>query len=236
MGFANYPYLTRDEFTEVCHELDRQYCQATLGPLRRRWKLRLCTALDTIFSPDGGYITYLQIIRPLEGSLDHDDLSLDLDKFSFGEKDNSYDNLTSADKDMLDAEEDDEAALVAPKTTPDFGHVVYEIHLHPTYRVPCLWFSLKSLPLDEPSFDIDTVFRRLVPDAYKDGLRRQGSVGGISADHHPMTGVPTFFLHPCLVGENMLQFSCSKKDYLMVWLGLTGNCVGLNVPKEMAMQ
>jgi ubiquitin-like-conjugating enzyme ATG10 len=54
--------------------------------------------------------------------------------------------------------------------------------------------------------------------------------------HHPMTGVPTFFLHPCLVGENMLQFSCSKKDYLMVWLGLTGNCVGLSVPKEMAMQ
>lgn len=115
MGFANYPSLTRDEFTEVCHELDRRYCQATLGPLRRRWKLRLCTALDTIFSPDGGYITYLQIIRPLEGSLDHDDLSLDLDKFSFGERDNSYDNLTSADKDMLDAEEDDEVGNLFQK-------------------------------------------------------------------------------------------------------------------------
>lgn len=135
---------------------------------------------------------------------------------------------------------------------------MYEIHLHPTYRVPCLWFTLKGLPLEEPSFNIDTVFRRLVPDAYKDGLRRQGAVGGISADvgplprsfsslkcsclihvmtqHHPMTGVPTFFLHPCLVGENMLQFSCSKEDYLMIWLGLTGSCVGLHVPKEMAIQ
>lgn len=76
----------------------------------------------------------------------------------------------------------EQAALVATKTSPDFGHVVYEIHLHPTYRVPCLWFTLKGLPLDEPAFNIDTVFRRLVPEAYKDGLRRQGSVGGISAD------------------------------------------------------
>ncbi|KAH8179773.1 autophagocytosis associated protein, active-site domain-containing protein [Sarocladium implicatum] len=236
MGFDNYPSLTRDEFTEVCHELDRRYCQATLGPVRRLWKLRLCTALDTIFSPDGGYITYLQIIRPLDGTLDHDDLSLDLDKFTFGDDSSTKDHLMMNDKDMMDAEEDDEAAVIKRRAVPDFGHVVYEIHLHPTYRVPCLWFTLKSLPLDEPEFNIDTVFRRLVPDAYKDGLRRQGAVGGISADHHPMTGVPTFFLHPCLVGENMLQFSCSKEDYLMVWLGLTGSCVGLHVPKEMAIQ
>ena len=108
MGFQNYPSLTRDEFSEVCHELDRRYCQATLGPVRRLWKLRLCTALDTIFSPDGGYITYLQIIRPLEGSLDHEDLSLDLDKFTFGYADDANSSLTGDDKDMMDAEEEDE--------------------------------------------------------------------------------------------------------------------------------
>lgn len=77
------------------------------------------------------------------------------------------------------------------KSAPDFGHVVYEIHLHPTYRVPCLWFTLKGLPLDEPVFNIETVFRRLVPDAYKDGLRRQGSVGGISADVSPSSSHAT---------------------------------------------
>jgi ubiquitin-like-conjugating enzyme ATG10 len=60
--------------------------------------------------------------------------------------------------------------------------VTYEIHLHPTYRVPCLWFSLHGLPFDEVAFNIDTVFRRLVPDEYKDGLRKLGGVGGISAD------------------------------------------------------
>lgn len=65
---------------------------------------------------------------------------------------------------------------------PDFGCVTYEIHLHPTYRAPCLWFSLHGLPVDEPAFNIDTVFRRLVPDQYKDGLRKVGSIGGISVD------------------------------------------------------
>lgn len=62
------------------------------------------------------------------------------------------------------------------------GFVTYEIHLHPTYRVPCLWFSLHDLPFDEPTFNIDTVFRRLVPDEYKEGLRGLGGIGGISAD------------------------------------------------------
>lgn len=65
---------------------------------------------------------------------------------------------------------------------PDFGYVTYEIHLHPTYRVPCLWFSLHGLPIDEPAFNIDTVFRRLVPEQYKHGLRKLGGIGGISAD------------------------------------------------------
>lgn len=60
--------------------------------------------------------------------------------------------------------------------------VEYEIHLHPTYRVPCLWFNLRNLPADEPAFNIDTVLRRLVPDEYKAGLRALGNVGGISAD------------------------------------------------------
>lgn len=75
-----------------------------------------------------------------------------------------------------------QAAIVKPQSRPDVGLVEYEIHLHPTYRVPCLWFTLRNLPPDEPAFNIDTVFRRLVPDEYKAGLRALGAVGGISAD------------------------------------------------------
>ena len=56
------------------------------------------------------------------------------------------------------------------------------MHYHPTYRAPCLWFSLHNLPVDEPAFDLDTVFCRLVPDQYKSGLRSAGAGAGISAD------------------------------------------------------
>ena len=73
-------------------------------------------------------------------------------------------------------------AALPSKPSSHFGRVIYEIHLHPTYQVPCLWFSLHDLPVDEPSLTLDTVFRRLVPDQYKDGLRNAGAVGGISAD------------------------------------------------------
>lgn len=135
-------------------------------------------------------------------------------------------------------------------------HVAYEIYLHPTYRVPCLWFTLHNLPADEAAFSIDTVFRRLVPDEYKDGLRGLGGIGGISADvsltfspwqsnrarltalaqHHPVTGVPAFFVHPCLIGDALSRFECSRENYLIIWLGLVGGCVGLWVPKEMVVQ
>ncbi|KAG6020220.1 E2-like conjugating enzyme atg10 [Claviceps citrina] len=228
----DYPFLSPEEFAEACHHLDSRYCRATLGPLRRRWKLRVRTALDTSFSVDGGYSTYVQIIRtPLET---RDDLDLDLTKFSISGP-QVEDSVPPEDGEMVDAEESDKAAIVTI-SSHDTAFVAYEIHLHPTYRVPCLWFSIHGLPKDEPALHIDTAFRRLVPDEYKEGLRGMGGIGGISADHHPLTGLPSFFVHPCLLGDAMSNFSCNSKNYLMVWLGLVGGCVGLWVPKEMAIQ
>jgi len=80
--FRDYPFLTAEEFTEICHHLDRRYRQATLGPLRRRWQLNVCTALDTSFASEAEYTTYVQIIRPLDGELDDSDLSTCLNAFS----------------------------------------------------------------------------------------------------------------------------------------------------------
>lgn len=81
----NYPHLTPSEFAEAAHHLDRRYSQATLGPLRRQWKLRVRSALNTHFvSPsDPEYSTFIQITRPLEVNLDDDGLSEFLDTLSF---------------------------------------------------------------------------------------------------------------------------------------------------------
>jgi ubiquitin-like-conjugating enzyme ATG10 len=60
-------------------------------------------------------------------------------------------------------------------------YVTYEIHLHPTYSMPTLWFTLHDLPMGEPTFDLDSVYRYLVPAEYKSRLRAVGVTGGISA-------------------------------------------------------
>jgi ubiquitin-like-conjugating enzyme ATG10 len=58
---------------------------------------------------------------------------------------------------------------------------MYEIHLHPTYQVPALWFTLHDLPNGERGFDLEAVYRYLVPSEYKSRMREMGVVGGISA-------------------------------------------------------
>jgi ubiquitin-like-conjugating enzyme ATG10 len=60
-------------------------------------------------------------------------------------------------------------------------YVTYEIHLHPTYRMPTLWFTLHDLPNGDATFDLDSVFRYLVPEDQKPRLREAGITGGISA-------------------------------------------------------
>ncbi len=70
-----------------------------------------------------------------------------------------------------------------PHYTP-YSHqpyVTYEIHLHPTYNMPTLWFRLHDLPMGEPAFDLDAVYRYLVPPEYKSKLRAAGITGGVSA-------------------------------------------------------
>ena len=199
--FENYPFLTAEEFAEACHHLDRKYIQAELGPLRRQWKLRVNTALIMAYSPTAEYSTYIQIIRPLELDLDDGNLSAALDKLSFDVTNGAEAASIDADEQMREAEDQDDvrlrvysgvqlkheltcpqAALHKPPVPQRLAYVTYEIHLHPSYRSPCLWFTLHGLPPDEPAFNIDTVFRRLVPDQYKDGLRNAGPIGGISAD------------------------------------------------------
>ncbi|KAK4129580.1 hypothetical protein N657DRAFT_563855 [Parathielavia appendiculata] len=241
--FRAYPFLTPEEFTEACHHLDRRYCQATLGPLRRQWKLRVGTALNATaaFTLGPEYSTYLQIIRPLEGELDDGGLTGVLDEFSFDGGDGNGMELgeRERDREMVEAEEADQQEHPQKHDPFRAGYVRYEIHLHPVYQAPCLWFSLHDLPAgeQEQALHIDTVFRRLVPEQFKAGLRASvGRIGGISVDHHPVTGVPCFFVHPCLLGEAMERFDCSKENYLMVWLGLVGGCVGLWVPAEMVLK
>ncbi len=210
-----YPFLTNEEFAEVCHYLDAKYYQATLGPLRNQWRLHLHTALDTSAASHAGLVTFLQIIKPLENNDVDNQLACRLGNVALDESHASTRRSTrqamhqsAADSMLISMEEADKVrgigrlfmlqldTLLCPanmlfcqevlrhssRASFQSAHVVYEIHLHPTYQAPCLWFSLHNLPIDESPFDIDSVFRHLVPDHLKYVLRSQGAIGGISIE------------------------------------------------------
>lgn len=51
---------------------------------------------------------------------------------------------------------------------------------------------------------------------------------------HPLTNKPVFFIHPCQTAQ-VLEASVGARDmcaydYLIMWIGAMGKCVGLNVP------
>lgn len=111
MDIKEFPFLSPEEFSGACHRFESRYCRATLGPMRKKWKLRLCTSLDLTYATSGGYTTYLQIIRPLEETVDPEDISLDLGSFSISDR-NADDRFLQGDDDMIDAEESDVVCML----------------------------------------------------------------------------------------------------------------------------
>lgn len=106
--FKSYPFLTAEEFGEVCHHLDRKYCQAFLGPLRQQWRLNVLTALDTSFAFGEDYKTYLQIVRPLTRELELDDGGLSDQLGGFSLENQQAENWLAGDQGMIDLEDADE--------------------------------------------------------------------------------------------------------------------------------
>lgn len=115
--YTAYPYLTQPEFSEVCHHLDRRYCQATLGPLRRQWRLQVHTALGMSFEPgQRGYTTFVQITRPLDDGTAADSLATKFGDVHLGDEQDDAMDLT-ADDVMMKMEDSDKvstAMLTAP--------------------------------------------------------------------------------------------------------------------------
>ncbi|KAF4635559.1 hypothetical protein G7Y89_g2539 [Cudoniella acicularis] len=235
--YRQWPFVTQEEFDLVCAFFDQRYVRAELGPTRQIFKIRSRWTATTATS-------YIEILRLLQLPEDQDELSL-----AFGKMNGVGSELSDTDVEMN--EDTDHEALrpelrrqetecgSAPPQYSLFSnqpYVTYEVHLHPTYRMPTLWFTLHDLPMGEPAFDLDSIYRYLVPEDYKSRLRTAGITGGISAAPHPITDVPAFFMHPCQTKEAMEDFDCSMNDYLMVWLGVVGGCVGLWVPPEMAQE
>ncbi|RAK98338.1 ATG3/ATG10 family protein [Aspergillus ibericus CBS 121593] len=153
---------------------------------------------------------------------------------------------TSSDESMPDpemnqvlqwgaSEEDPEALIRAPGPSVSL-QVVYDVLLSPTYQVPVLYFQLRQDSYPGP-LGIDAVYQYLVPDQYRKELQSVGIMGGISFGYHPDSGTPAFFVHPCHTMDAMRHIAGQRRltpeAYLIIWLGLVGNRLGLQLPKEL---
>jgi len=114
--------------------------------------------------------------------------------------------------------------------------VQYSIVLSPTYQVPVLYFFLHNNFPGKPH-GVDAVYSFLVPSQYRTQLASIGIMGGISIGHHPVSDRPTYFVHPCNTTNALRDIAGSNEPtietYLILWLGLVGNCVSLHIPSEL---
>lgn len=98
----------------------------------------------------------------------------------------------------------------------------------------------KTLPLPSP----DEIYELVVPEDLKAPMRHVGVMGALSMAEHPVSGVPAYFVHPCRTQEVLspLLDGCrsspeslkTPEEYLMLWFGIIGASVGLNVPVGVA--
>ncbi|XP_026423877.1 ubiquitin-like-conjugating enzyme ATG10 isoform X1 [Papaver somniferum] len=118
-------------------------------------------------------------------------------------------------------------------------HIVYSN----SYRVPVLYF--RGYRSDGQILTLDEVERDLPANSLK--VLRESKWTFITQEEHPLLNRPWYTLHPCGTSEWMKLlflggYSQAKdgsssgsvmQQYLVSWLSVVGQAVGLNVPLEM---
>ncbi|KAL2003451.1 hypothetical protein VTN02DRAFT_3762 [Thermoascus thermophilus] len=229
---STFPFLTAVEFSSACQAFaDRVHAYGS--PQDLGW-----SSVRVLQQPHGSILRLSKSISPIgpPGSDDTPPVS------------------EGGESQVDQLEEDDDEALVRGPD-PDFRfEVEYDIILSPTYRVPVLYFVLRNAPREGPA-GIEAVYRYLVPHQYKTELKSVGVMGGISmgvcahafqptsrirahgSQYHPEFGVPAYFVHPCNTADALRDVGAGRditpETYLLLWLGLIGNCVNLHVPREL---
>jgi len=137
---------------------------------------------------------------------------------------------------IADDEDDDEILLRSPPSHAPQKTVIYDIVHSPSYQVPVLYihFSAESRP-GLPK--LDEVRDLLVPPSHRQQIDAVGVMGALSMTDHPVTGLPSYFVHPCRSQEAMANVTTGRPvrpdEYMLLWLGLIGQSVGLNAPLEL---
>ncbi|EGE08973.1 hypothetical protein TEQG_07967 [Trichophyton equinum CBS 127.97] len=238
MKLSIFPFLTGEEFSQACREFVRLVdgCDGQLESLG--WT-------KTRFDETGA-----EPVLVVRKYTDSQSTVPTETKPVVGEKNANIEG----EEDMEDLEDDPDALVRQPVSTRKC-EVEYHVMLSPTYRVPVLYFFLLGGPPSGPN-QLHNMYNSLVPTQFRSKLRDVGVMGGVSITvslypvkgssektndkNHPLTGIPVYFVHPCATSEALESVAGDKEQttetYLLLWIGLVGNCVGLNIPLELVAQ
>ncbi|KAF1845854.1 uncharacterized protein K460DRAFT_282638 [Cucurbitaria berberidis CBS 394.84] len=199
---SSFPRLAASDFDEACNSLLGRYRRA--GQKQEEW-----LSIETVYHYD---MTYLSITKALPDAV--------------------YIPKDSNDDDEVDEVEEDDEEVIAKSSVPQ-AIINYDIVLSPTYQVPVLYISISD-PQHRFPPTMATLYEHLIPLHFKTQTEHAGVIGGITVTDHPATNRPVFFIHPCQTA-GVIEASVGARDvtaeeYLMVWIGALGKCVGLNIP------
>ena len=138
-------------------------------------------------------------------------------------------------------EVDDEVVKHFPDGVQDLL-VIYDIAHSPSYQVPVLYITFKPYRSNDTALstrpDLEEVYELLSPPPLQAQMRAVGVMGALSMTDHPVSGAAAYFVHPCRTAEGMEAVighgPVSTARYLLLWMGLVGQGVGLDVPAELA--
>lgn len=211
-----FPYLTTEEFAQACSELRQRYHER--GSTQGDWQ-----SVEIIPS---AHTPYLRIAKELREDAEHD-----------AGRHVEMKEVMDADIEQGEVEEDDNEALATPRKSPVLIH--YDILLSPVYQVPALYFSISDLQHRYPP-TMATLYEHLIPSQFKARAEKAGVMGGVTVNDHPANNRPVFFIHPCQTAEvveaSVGNRAVTAEEYLLIWIGALGGCVGLNVPLSLMRQ
>ncbi|KAJ4988345.1 autophagy-related protein 10 [Stagonosporopsis vannaccii] len=198
---ASFPHLENSDFEKACSTLLDVFELHAYS--QTQW-----TAVDSVSQND---TTFLRITKPLA----------------------LHQNVADASEINEETELDEEDDEVAVTAVSDLVVIHYDILLSPSYRVPVLYFSISDNRHRYPP-TMNTLYTHIIYPEYKAQAENVGVIGGITITDHPAANKPVFFIHPCQTADVM---ECSANgrnisayEYLLMWIGALGKCVGLNVP------
>jgi ubiquitin-like-conjugating enzyme ATG10 len=149
----------------------------------------------------------------------------------------------SSDRNDYEMNEEDNEVITreVKKTSP--WQILYDILYSPSYQVPVLYIHFKDFINKDNGSRMPTleqVYDLLVPDASRPSMQQVSVMGALSLADHPISNMPAYFVHPCRTAEAMASMTEGRSvrpiEYLLIWIGLIGPGVGLNVPVQVAQR